>query len=107
MHSTQVLLFGSAPLKTYLPDGDIDLTVLSHQYLEEDLARNLCTILKCEENSEFQVKDVQCIHAQVCFSYYVILSSNYTIWGISLLSYLIFLFFFPTCREIVFIVLVL
>lgn len=65
MHSTQIFSFGSAPLKTYLPDGDIDLTALSHQNVEEDLARNVCSILKGQENSEFQVKDVQCIHAQV------------------------------------------
>ncbi|KAF3446515.1 hypothetical protein FNV43_RR11694 [Rhamnella rubrinervis] len=61
----EVFSFGSAPLKTYLPDGDIDLTALSHQNGEEDLARNVCSILKGQENSEFEVKDVQCIHAQV------------------------------------------
>lgn len=58
--------FGSVPLKTYLPDGDIDLTVLSHQSAEEDLARDICNILEREEqDSEFEVKDVQYVPAQV------------------------------------------
>ncbi|KAH7537664.1 hypothetical protein FEM48_Zijuj03G0116900 [Ziziphus jujuba var. spinosa] len=60
----EVFPFGSAPLKTYLPDGDIDLTIICQQNMEEDLARSLCSILKGEEGSEFQVKDVQYIHAQ-------------------------------------------
>ena len=63
----QVLSFGSVPLKTYLPNGDIDLTTFSNQNLEEDLAKEVCNILKREENSEFQVKDVQYINAQVTF----------------------------------------
>ncbi|PON79022.1 PAP/25A-associated [Parasponia andersonii] len=62
---TEVLSFGSVPLKTYLPDGDIDLTAFSYQNLVEDLAKEVCTILKCDEDSEFQVKGVQYIHAQV------------------------------------------
>ncbi|KAF3434541.1 hypothetical protein FNV43_RR21626 [Rhamnella rubrinervis] len=43
---TKVFSFGSAPLKTYLLDGDIDLTTLSHQNGDEDLARNV-KIVKC------------------------------------------------------------
>ncbi|XP_062092445.1 uncharacterized protein LOC133798235 isoform X2 [Humulus lupulus] len=62
---TEVLSFGSVPLKTYLPDGDIDLTTFSYQNLVEDLAKEVCNILKREEDSEFQVKDVQYINAQV------------------------------------------
>ncbi|KAF9661415.1 hypothetical protein SADUNF_Sadunf19G0066300 [Salix dunnii] len=62
----EVFPFGSVPLKTYLPDGDIDLMVLSHQSMEEELARDVCTLLQCEElDPEFQVNDVQYIHAQV------------------------------------------
>lgn len=62
----QVFAFGSVPLKTYLPDGDIDLMVLSHQNMEEELARGVCTLLQREElDPEFQVNDVQYIHAQV------------------------------------------
>ncbi|KAL5734461.1 hypothetical protein ACOSP7_032322 [Xanthoceras sorbifolium] len=62
----EVFPFGSVPLKTYLPDGDIDLTVLSHQDAEEDLAINLCKILEGEEqDTEFEVNDVQYVRAQV------------------------------------------
>lgn len=62
----QVFPFGSVPLKTYLPDGDIDLTVISDQNAEEDLARGVCSILEGgDKDSKFQVKDVQYICAQV------------------------------------------
>ena len=58
--------FGSVPLKTYLPDGDIDLTALSPHNFEEDLATNLCNILEGEgQDTEFEVKDVQHVRAQV------------------------------------------
>ncbi|KAJ6855176.1 hypothetical protein NC651_039988 [Populus alba x Populus x berolinensis] len=64
--TVEVFAFGSVPLKTYLPDGDIDLMVLSHQNMEEELARGVCTLLQREElDPEFQVNDVQYIHAQV------------------------------------------
>lgn len=66
--SLQVLAFGSVPLKTYLPDGDIDLTAFCHQLSLEDFARKVCCVLEREGNSEFQVKDVQFIHAQVSLS---------------------------------------
>lgn len=85
--SVQVLSFGSVPLKTYLPDGDIDLTAFSFQNLVEDLAKEVCRILKCEEDSEFQVKDVQYVHAQVWLSllwsflnltlYFAVFSNNF------------------------------
>ncbi|XP_044462258.1 uncharacterized protein LOC123193376 isoform X3 [Mangifera indica] len=62
----QAFLFGSVPLKTYLPDGDIDLTVVSHQNAEVELARDVCRILESEElDSEFRVNDVQYVCAQV------------------------------------------
>lgn len=62
----QVFPFGSVPLKTYLPDGDIDLTVISDQNVEEDLARGVYSILEGgDKDSKFQVKDVQYICAQV------------------------------------------
>ena len=61
----QVFPFGSVPLKTYLPDGDIDLTALSHENAEEDLAQTVCSILESTDDSEFQVKDIQYIRAQV------------------------------------------
>ncbi|XP_031271328.1 uncharacterized protein LOC116129750 [Pistacia vera] len=65
-YGVEVFSFGSVPLKTYLPDGDIDLTVVSHQNAEEDLARDVCRIFESEElDSEFQVIDVQYVRAQV------------------------------------------
>ena len=56
------------PLKTYLPDGDIDLTVLSTPNVDELLPREVLRVLKEEEQnktSEFEVKDTQFIDAEV------------------------------------------
>ncbi|XP_012091160.1 uncharacterized protein LOC105649191 isoform X1 [Jatropha curcas] len=65
-YATEVFPSGSVPLKTYLPDGDIDLTVLSYQNMEEDLAREVYNMLKYEEQHPMsEVKDVQYIQAQV------------------------------------------
>ncbi|KDO44283.1 hypothetical protein CISIN_1g0061401mg [Citrus sinensis] len=65
-YGIEVFPFGSVPLKTYLPDGDIDLTVLGHQNVEEDLARFVCKILENEDqDSVFEIKDVQYVPAQV------------------------------------------
>lgn len=65
--SIQVFSFGSVPLKTYLPDGDIDLTVLTKQNMEDKFFEKLYDMLKSEEGeSEFHVTDVQFIPAQVC-----------------------------------------
>ncbi|XP_022764860.1 uncharacterized protein LOC111310036 [Durio zibethinus] len=66
-YGIEVFPFGSVPLKTFLPDGDIDLTALiSHQNLEENLARYICSILEDDQqDSDFLVQDVQYIRAQV------------------------------------------
>lgn len=65
----QVFTFGSLPLKTYLPDGDIDLTAFSrHQSLKDTWASDVQSILESEEqrkDAEFRVREVQCIHAEV------------------------------------------
>ncbi|XP_021851697.2 uncharacterized protein [Spinacia oleracea] len=65
----QVFTFGSVPLKTYLPDGDIDLTAFSNnQSLKETWAIQVRDILESEEkneNAEFHVKEVQYIQAEV------------------------------------------
>nr|XP_034925700.1 uncharacterized protein LOC118057283 isoform X2 [Populus alba] len=65
----QVFTFGSVPLKTYLPDGDIDLTVFTeNQNLKETWANEVRDILEHEEkneNAEFHVKEVQYIQAEV------------------------------------------
>ncbi|TKY61268.1 Poly(A) RNA polymerase cid14 [Spatholobus suberectus] len=65
----QVFTFGSVPLKTYLPDGDIDLTAFSkNQNMKDVWAHQVCDMLKNEEkdeNAEFRVKEVQYIQAEV------------------------------------------
>ncbi|XP_068635536.1 uncharacterized protein [Aristolochia californica] len=64
----EVFPFGSVPLKTYLPDGDIDLTTVSCLNVEEALANDVRAVLEGEEQNpggEFEIKDVQYIHAEV------------------------------------------
>ncbi|XP_024992599.1 uncharacterized protein LOC112526521 isoform X1 [Cynara cardunculus var. scolymus] len=65
----QVFTFGSVPLKTYLPDGDIDLTAFSsNPNLKDSWASEVRDLLETEEkneNAEFHVKEVQYIQAEV------------------------------------------
>ncbi|KAK9724745.1 hypothetical protein RND81_05G095900 [Saponaria officinalis] len=65
----QVFTFGSVPLKTYLPDGDIDLTAFSEdQNVNDNWAKEVQYMLQMEEKNEyaeFPVKEVQLIHAEV------------------------------------------
>ncbi|KAL9270826.1 hypothetical protein AKJ16_DCAP22775 [Drosera capensis] len=65
----EVCTFGSVPLKTYLPDGDIDVTTLcENQTLKETWASQVRDMLESEEkneNAEFHVKEVQYIQAEV------------------------------------------
>uniref|UniRef100_A0A6N2M229 PAP-associated domain-containing protein n=2 Tax=Salix viminalis TaxID=40686 RepID=A0A6N2M229_SALVM len=64
----EVLPYGSVPLKTYLPDGDIDLTAISSPAIEEALVSDVYTVLRGEElneDAQFEVKDVHCIDAEV------------------------------------------
>ncbi|KAL3517962.1 hypothetical protein ACH5RR_020551 [Cinchona calisaya] len=64
----EVFPYGSVPLKTYLPEGDIDLTVISNPYTEESWACNVLSVLRREEqneNAEYEVKDTQFIDAEV------------------------------------------
>jgi hypothetical protein len=67
--SCEVFTFGSVPLKTYLPDGDIDVTAFSkNQNLKETWADEVRDMLESEEKSaaaEFRVKEVQYIQAEV------------------------------------------
>lgn len=68
MFVIQVFSYGSVPLKTYLPDGDIDLTVFGSPVVEETLARDVLAVLQEEElkgNTEYDVKDPQFIDAEV------------------------------------------
>ncbi|MCL7038504.1 hypothetical protein MKW94_016444 [Papaver nudicaule] len=65
----QVFTFGSVPLKTYLPDGDIDLTAFSdNPNVKDTWANEVRIMLENEEKSdsaEFRVKEVQYIQAEV------------------------------------------
>ncbi|XP_065852456.1 uncharacterized protein [Euphorbia lathyris] len=64
----EVFPFGSVPLKTYLPDGDIDLTAFGGMNVEEALANDVCSVLEREDQNrtaDFVVKDVQLIRAEV------------------------------------------
>ncbi|WJX92516.1 hypothetical protein P8452_74144 [Trifolium repens] len=65
----QVFTFGSVPLKTYLPDGDIDLTAFcKNQTLKDNWAHQVRDMLENEEkneNADFHVKEVQYIQAEV------------------------------------------
>uniref|UniRef100_A0A1J3FX79 Poly(A) RNA polymerase cid14 n=1 Tax=Noccaea caerulescens TaxID=107243 RepID=A0A1J3FX79_NOCCA len=65
----EIFTFGSVPLKTYLPDGDIDLTAFStNQNLKDSWANLVRDVLEKEEkneNAEFHVKEVQYIQAEV------------------------------------------
>ncbi|GJN30673.1 hypothetical protein PR202_gb19000 [Eleusine coracana subsp. coracana] len=71
--SCPVFTFGSVPLKTYLPDGDIDVTAFSHsEELKEiwaNLVRDALEREEKNENAEFRVKEVQYIQAEVLFRF--------------------------------------
>ncbi|XP_038705345.1 uncharacterized protein LOC120001093 isoform X2 [Tripterygium wilfordii] len=62
----ELVPFGSVPFKTYLPDGDIDLTAITHPNTEADLAKDVCTILEAElPDPMFRIRNVQYVCAQV------------------------------------------
>ncbi|XP_059430076.1 uncharacterized protein LOC132163720 isoform X2 [Corylus avellana] len=63
-----VFPYGSVPLKTFLPDGDIDLTAISCPNIEDSLVSDVHAVLRGEEHNEaapYEVKDVHCIDAEV------------------------------------------
>ncbi|KAL3693060.1 hypothetical protein R1sor_006711 [Riccia sorocarpa] len=65
----KVFTFGSVPLLTYLPDGDIDLTIVSQDPSLKDTWANVVrsTLERTErsQDAEFRVREVQYIHAEV------------------------------------------
>ncbi|VFQ91016.1 unnamed protein product [Cuscuta campestris] len=64
----EVFSYGSVPLKTYLPDGDIDLTAFGNLMVEDALVNDMVSVLEGEDqndDAEFTVKDVQLIRAEV------------------------------------------
>lgn len=53
IYTTQVCTFGSVPLKTYLPDGDIDVTAFSHdQNLKGTWSNQVRDMLENEEKNQ-------------------------------------------------------
>lgn len=78
----QVVRVGSVPLKTYLPDGDIDLTAFSEEpSLKDNFIPQVLGILRNEEineNAEFHVKEVQFIPAEVLVFYQSSSKISYT-----------------------------
>ncbi|KAL1545092.1 hypothetical protein AAHA92_21860 [Salvia divinorum] len=64
----EVFPYGSMPLKTYLPDGDIDLTATNGTNADESLARAVLALLRKEQknvNAEFKIKETRYIDAEV------------------------------------------
>ncbi|KAL3536608.1 hypothetical protein ACH5RR_005069 [Cinchona calisaya] len=64
----EVFPYGSVPLKTYLPDGDIDLTAFGGTNSEDILVDDMVSVLEGEDKNkfaEFAVKDIQLIRAEV------------------------------------------
>lgn len=70
-------------MKTYLPDGDIDLTAFcKNQTLKESWAHQVRDVLENEEkneNAEFRVKEVQYIQAEVrhCYGIWIAIFVSY------------------------------
>ncbi|XP_048632998.1 uncharacterized protein LOC125607197 [Brassica napus] len=67
----EVHAFGSVPLKTYLPDGDIDLTTFGGPWNDDELAHKVLAVLENEREKHnvdprFIIKDVKLIRAEVC-----------------------------------------
>lgn len=87
-----MVAFGSVPLKTFLPDGDVDLTALSDSAVGDTLINNVRRILESEESNidaELEVKDVKFIEAEVfmSFPYYFLICLNNTCFLCSHISY--------------------
>lgn len=65
-------MFGSVPLRTYLPDGDIDLSVFcsqdAAQSLRDTWALKLQSVIEQEQrggNAPYKIGDVTVINAEV------------------------------------------
>jgi DNA polymerase sigma len=69
----QVYAFGSVPLKTYLPDGDVDVTILTNTPEDSAFIDDVYRLLSSEANNDdaqFTVKKLEIIHAKVHFLWY-------------------------------------
>uniref|UniRef100_A0ACD5YAS4 Uncharacterized protein n=1 Tax=Avena sativa TaxID=4498 RepID=A0ACD5YAS4_AVESA len=64
----EVFTFGSVPLKTYLPDGDVDLTVLTNPSVDsafiDDVYLLLCSEAQ-DDDAPFTIKKIGIINAKV------------------------------------------
>ncbi|CAM0907647.1 unnamed protein product [Alopecurus aequalis] len=84
----EVLAFGSVPLKTYLPDGDVDLTILTNTPVDSDFIADVYCLLSLEENNkdaEFEIKNIKIINAKVklikCVIDTVVVDISFNQWG--------------------------
>lgn len=79
----QAFIFGSVPLQTFLPDGDIDLSIFtSAHHLRDSWAASLYACLKREAEqwphpaARFQVADLMVINAEVSRKYHLLISQR-------------------------------
>jgi hypothetical protein len=66
----QVFAFGSVPLRTYLPDGDVDITVLGNTWLNSTFINDVRAVLESEQencDAEFKLTGLHFINAEVIF----------------------------------------
>ncbi|WVZ67076.1 hypothetical protein U9M48_016214 [Paspalum notatum var. saurae] len=64
----EVFAFGSVPLRAYLPDGDVDITVLGNTWLNSTFIDDVRSVLESEQencDAEFKVTGLQFINAEV------------------------------------------
>jgi hypothetical protein len=62
-------MFGSVPLKTYLPDGDIDVSIFCQSMnIKDNWTTKLQEMLEAEQRNskaQFKIGDIQVINAEV------------------------------------------
>uniref|UniRef100_A0A7N0TGY5 Polymerase nucleotidyl transferase domain-containing protein n=1 Tax=Kalanchoe fedtschenkoi TaxID=63787 RepID=A0A7N0TGY5_KALFE len=66
--NVQLFPYGSVPLKTYLPDGDIDLTAFSSTKSDDVLASDIRVVLEKQQHGKarhYEIHNVQFIDAEV------------------------------------------
>ncbi|CAN6176660.1 unnamed protein product [Urochloa humidicola] len=64
----EVFAFGSVRLRTYLPDGDVDITVLGNTWLNSTFIEDVRRVLESEQDNcdaEFKLTGLQFINAEV------------------------------------------
>ena len=80
----QVFAFGSVPLRTYLPDGDVDITVLGNTWLNSTFIDDVRAVLESEQedcDAEFKLTGLHFINAEVyIYSYFCIICLTHLLW---------------------------